>query len=119
MEPMTNWNRNGGRLYEEHDETAPMIAQAAYEFRQRDETSSPTTQAEEQVAIGRSANRITLGRGETALHAVCRNKNIDELRRLLSQGNLDINVTDTFGRTPLYAAVGSDAIEIVDVRCFI
>ena len=49
-----------------------MITQAAFEYRQRDDTASPITQAEEQVAIGRPAVRTGLGRGETQLHAICR-----------------------------------------------
>ena len=44
-----------------------------------------------------------------------RNKKTDELKRVLAQGNVDVNMADSSGRTPLYAAVGSDAVEIVDV----
>ena len=65
--------RSHGRgVFDDQDETAPMITQAAYELRQRDPTASPVTQAEEQVAIGRPSGRIGLGRGETQLHVVCR-----------------------------------------------
>jgi len=56
-----------------------------------------------------------LGRGETQLHAVCRTKKAEELRRLLLTGEVDINVADAMDRTPLYSAVGSDAVEIVHV----
>ena len=63
---------HGRGVFDDQDETAPMITQAAYELRQRDETASPVTQAEEQVAIGRPSGRIGLGRGETQLHVVCR-----------------------------------------------
>ena len=66
-------NRTHGRPeFGEQEETAPMITQAAFEYRQRDDTASPITQAEEQVAIGRPAVRTGLGRGETQLHAICR-----------------------------------------------
>eukprot|EP00116_Pleurobrachia_bachei_P008216 sb/3468478/ len=103
------------KRYDEGDENAPMITQAAYELRQRDETSSPTTQAEEHVAIGRPGFRTELGRGETQLHFFCRSKKVDELKRLLLSGNIEINVSDSMGRTPLYTAVGSGALEIVDI----
>ncbi|KAL5250429.1 hypothetical protein ACHWQZ_G016228 [Mnemiopsis leidyi] len=117
LEPMyiMSGRTHGRGVFDDQDETAPMITQAAYELRQRDETASPVTQAEEQVAIGRPSGRIGLGRGETQLHVVCRNKKADELKRILAQGNVDVNVQDAFGRTPLYAAVGSDAGEIVDI----
>ncbi|XP_063687583.1 neurogenic locus notch homolog protein 2-like isoform X2 [Bolinopsis microptera] len=117
MEPMyiMSGRSHGRSVFDEQDETAPMITQAAYELRQRDETSSPATQAEEQVAIGRPSGRMALGRGETQLHVICRNKKTDELKRVLAQGNVDVNMADSSGRTPLYAAVGSDAVEIVDI----
>lgn len=67
-----NGRSHGRSVYDDQDETAPMITQAAYELRQRDPTASPVTQAEEQVAIGRPSGRIGLGRGETQLHVVCR-----------------------------------------------
>ena len=58
---------------QQQEESAPMITQAAYEYRQRDDAASPATQAEEQLAIGRPTPvRGALGRGETQLHVICR-----------------------------------------------
>ena len=47
-----------------------------------------------------------------------RSNDVDALNHLLISAVVDINTLDNEGRTPLYAAVGADAVDVVDV-CFI
>ena len=49
----------------------------------------------------------------TPLHEAARDGNKDELIRILDEGNIDINVKDSGGRTPLFQAAYGDHIDIV------
>lgn len=56
------------------------------------------------------------GRGETPLHIACRGNNVVEVKRIIQSQMIEINVKDLQGRTPLYAAVGADATEVIEVN---